>query len=40
MGKFGKADVYMIGDAIMVRRGYGAVHDGYRMGMKVYHEAL
>jgi hypothetical protein len=27
--------VYMIGDAIQVRRGYGAVHDGYRMGMKV-----
>lgn len=35
MGKYGKADVYMIGDAIQVRRGYGAVHDGYRMGMKV-----
>jgi 2,4-dienoyl-CoA reductase (NADPH2) len=35
LGKYGKADVYMIGDAIQVRRGYGAVHDGYRMGMKV-----
>ncbi len=34
LGKYGKADVYMIGDAIQVRRGYGAVHDGYRMGMK------
>jgi pyruvate/2-oxoglutarate dehydrogenase complex dihydrolipoamide dehydrogenase (E3) component len=35
LGKYGKANVYMIGDAIQVRRGYGAVHDGYRMGMKV-----
>jgi len=35
LGKYGKADVYIIGDAIQVRRGYGAVHDGYRMGMKV-----
>ena len=34
IGKYGKADVYMIGDAIQVRRGYGAIHDGYRMGMK------
>jgi 2,4-dienoyl-CoA reductase (NADPH2) len=37
LGKYGKADVYMIGDAIQVRRGYGAVHDGYRMGMKTSH---
>jgi len=35
LGKYGKADVFMIGDAIQVRRGYGAVHDGFRMGMKV-----
>ncbi len=35
LGKYGKANVYMIGDAIQVRRGYGAVHDGYRMGMKI-----
>lgn len=35
LGKYGKATVFMIGDAIQVRRGYGAVHDGYRMGMKV-----
>ena len=34
IGKYGKADVYMIGDAVQVRRGYGAIHDGYRMGMK------
>jgi 2,4-dienoyl-CoA reductase (NADPH2) len=34
LGKYGKADVYMIGDAVQVRRGYGAIHDGYRMGMK------
>ncbi|HNU72595.1 MAG TPA: FAD-dependent oxidoreductase [Thermodesulfobacteriota bacterium] len=35
MGKYGHANVFMIGDAIQVRRGYGAIHDGYRMGMKV-----
>jgi 2,4-dienoyl-CoA reductase (NADPH2) len=35
LGKYGKADVFQVGDAIQVRRGYAAVHDGYRMGMKV-----
>ena len=35
LGKYGKADVYLIGDSLQVRRGYGAVHDGYRMGMKL-----
>jgi len=33
-GKYGDADVYMIGDAIQPRRGYAAIHDGYRMGVK------
>lgn len=37
--KYGKADFYMIGDAVQVRRGYAAIHDGYRMGMKVTFEA-
>jgi 2,4-dienoyl-CoA reductase (NADPH2) len=35
LGKYGKANVYLIGDSLQVRRGYGAVHDGYRMGMKL-----
>jgi hypothetical protein len=25
----------MIGDCIQVRRGYAAVHDGYKMGMDI-----
>ncbi len=33
-GKYAK-DVYMIGDAVQVRRAYAAIHDGYRMGMRV-----
>ncbi len=33
-GKYAK-DVSMIGDAVQVRRVYGAIHDGYRMGMRV-----
>ncbi len=37
-GKYGKAEVFMIGDAIQVRRGYAAIHDGYRMGMKFSHK--
>jgi len=37
--KYGKADFFMIGDAVQVRRGYAAIHDGYRMGMKVTFEA-
>ena len=37
-GKYGKAEVFMIGDAIQVRRGYEAIHDGYRMGMKFSHK--
>jgi 2,4-dienoyl-CoA reductase (NADPH2) len=34
-GKYQTRDVYMIGDCIQVRRGYAAVHDGYRMGMDI-----
>jgi 2,4-dienoyl-CoA reductase (NADPH2) len=37
-GKYGNAEVFMIGDAIQVRRGYAAIHDGYRMGMKFSHQ--
>jgi 2,4-dienoyl-CoA reductase (NADPH2) len=33
-GKYAK-EVYMVGDAIQVRRAYAAIHDGYRMGMRV-----
>jgi 2,4-dienoyl-CoA reductase (NADPH2) len=33
-GKYAK-DVYMVGDAIQVRRAYAAIHDGYRIGMRV-----
>jgi 2,4-dienoyl-CoA reductase (NADPH2) len=35
--KYGKhaKEVYMVGDAVQVRRAYGAIHDGYRMGMRV-----
>jgi len=33
-GKYAK-DVYMIGDAVQVRRAYGAIHDGYRVGMRI-----
>jgi hypothetical protein len=33
-GKFGH-DVYMIGDAVIVRRGTAAIRDGYKMGMRV-----
>ena len=33
-GKYAK-DVYMVGDAVQVRRAYAAIHDGYRMGMRV-----
>ena len=34
-GKYQTQDVYMIGDCVQVRRGYAAVHDGYRMGMDI-----
>jgi 2,4-dienoyl-CoA reductase (NADPH2) len=33
-GKLGH-DVYMIGDAVIVRRGTAAIRDGYKMGMRV-----
>jgi len=33
-GKYAK-EVYMVGDAVQVRRAYAAIHDGYRMGMRV-----
>lgn len=33
-GKYAK-DVYMVGDAVQVRRAYGAIHDGYRIGMRI-----
>jgi hypothetical protein len=33
-GKYAK-DVYMIGDAVQVRRGTAAIRDGYKMGMRV-----
>lgn len=34
-GTYQTRDVYMIGDCVQVRRGYAAVHDGYRMGMDI-----
>jgi len=33
-GKYAK-EAYMVGDAVQVRRAYAAIHDGYRMGMRV-----
>jgi 2,4-dienoyl-CoA reductase (NADPH2) len=33
-GKYAK-EVYMIGDAVLVRRGTAAIRDGYKMGMRV-----
>ncbi len=34
-GKYQTRDVSMIGDRVQVRRGYAAVHDGYRAGMDI-----
>ena len=34
-GKYQTRDVYMVGDCVQVRRGYAAVHDGYKMGMEI-----
>ena len=34
-GKYETRDVYMVGDCVQVRRGYAAVHDGYKIGMEI-----
>ena len=34
-GKYQTRDVSMIGDCVQVRRGYAAVHDGYKIGMEI-----